>query len=68
MSEKILKTFSFLDFGSKDLLKKKHGQIVKIKAEDHHHAFDIFIDQGVCDECINWTNTGTKAWCWEEME
>ena len=62
-----LKTFSFLDFESKDLV-KKNGEVVKVKAEDHAHAQDLFFDDGICDECENWTNSGTAVWCWEDMK
>ncbi|WP_010603976.1 hypothetical protein [Pseudoalteromonas maricaloris] len=61
-----MKTFSFLDCESQDLI-RVNGQIVRIKADDHHHAFDLFIDT-IADNSENWTNTGTKAWCWEDME
>jgi len=63
-----MKTFSFLDCESQDLLRDISGHIVRIKADDHAHAQYILIDEGLCDTCVNWTNTGTKAWCWEDME
>ena len=62
------KTFSFLDCESKDLLKYENGHTVRIQAEDHADANYQLIELGLCDDCVNWTNTGTKAWCWEDME
>lgn len=61
-----LKTFSFLDFGNKDLL-KIDGKVVKVKAESRHHAEVLFIKSGEINKCENWTNTGTATYCWEEM-
>jgi hypothetical protein len=62
-----LKTFSFLDSGSQDLL-KINDKVVKIEAEDHCHAQVLFIESGEVDKCDNWTNEGTVTWCWEDME
>ena len=63
-----MKTFSFLDFESQDLLRYLSGNVVRVEAEDHAHANHILIDESLCDDCVNWTNTGTKAWCWDDME
>ena len=63
-----MKTFSFLDCESQDLLKYHNGNVVRIKAEDHAHAMYQLIDEGLVDDCENWTNTGIKTWCWEDME
>lgn len=62
-----LKTFSFLDYESQDLL-KINGEVVRIKAESHHHAKILFFEDGICDMAENWTNTGSATWCWEEMK
>lgn len=64
---KKMKTFSFLDRESQDLL-KSNGRTLRIKAEDHAHANHLFIEEDISGKCDNWTNTGTNAWCWEDME
>lgn len=62
-----LKTFSFLDFESQDLM-KINGEVVKVKAESHGHAKVLFFEDGICDQCENWTNSGAATWCWEDMK
>ena len=67
-----MKTFSFMDFTNQDFVKWDLGHInsgktVKINAEDHEHAQYKFIEQSLCED-TDWTNTGVRSWCWEDME
>lgn len=66
-----MKTFSFIDSGNQDFVRyetheSKYG-IVKIEAEDHGHAQELMFETDLCED-TNWTNTGVKTWCWEDME
>ena len=62
-----MKTFSFIDYGNKDFVKYEGGITVRVSAEDHGHAQSIMFEDGLCEN-TDWTNTGVKTWCWEDME
>jgi hypothetical protein len=62
------KTFSFIDAQLQDFVRSdSDNKVVRIQAEDHGHANHIMFESDMCDR-TNWTNTGVKTWCWEDME
>ncbi|MAD76899.1 MAG: hypothetical protein CML20_19310 [Rheinheimera sp.] len=61
-----MKTFSFIDFGLKDFLRDEFNEVIKINAEDNHHALDLFLAPGGVADKSDWTNKGLKSWCWED--
>ena len=62
-----MKTFSFIDAELQDFVRSdKDNQVVKIQAEDHGHANHLMFEGDLCEQ-TNWTNTGVKTWCWEDM-
>jgi hypothetical protein len=69
-----MKKFSFIDCENEDFVRYEtdsfqcgSGEIVYVQAEDHGHAQSIMFEDGLCER-TDWTNTGVKTWCWEDME
>ena len=67
-----MKTFSFIDCGAEEMVSWLDGnanedETVKIEAVNHGDANQKFFESGLCNE-TDWTNTGVKVWCWEDME
>lgn len=63
-----MKTFSFIDKDLKDFVRRDHdNEVLIIEADDHGHAQHLMFETSLCEQ-TNWTNTGVKTWCWEDME
>ena len=62
-----MKTFSFIDKKLQDFIRYiDTNEIVKIKASNTASAADEMFAVAR-NGSTNWTNTGTRTWCWEDM-
>lgn len=59
-------TFSFIDFGNRDFVRDENGEALKKDFKNWDDA-DNFIMEGGLDE-YDWTNTGTRKFCWDDEE
>lgn len=55
--------FSFIDFGNKDFVRDNDGNVVTKQFSSYDEA-DDFIASGGLDD-FDWSNNGTRKWCWE---
>lgn len=60
------KKFSFIDFGQKDFVRNSNGEALIKKFKNHDDA-DHFIMDGGLNE-YDWSNKGTRIWCWDDEE
>lgn len=73
MAKETQNTYSFIDAENQDFVRfddnhhPQYGKIVKIKANSHGEANSKMFESDLCD-LTDWTNTGVKTWCWEDME
>lgn len=57
--------FSFIDFGLKDFLRDKDGEIVMTPFNSFDEAEEWLLTFG---DKYGWTNQGVKYWCWDIEE
>ncbi len=56
-------TFSFIDFGIMDFIRKENDEVLKLKFNNYEEADDFVMSDGLNE--YGWTNKGTRIWCWE---
>jgi hypothetical protein len=59
----IMYNFSFIDFGQKDFIRDKNGEVLTKQFGSYAEAENFIMDGGLDD--FGWTNEGTRKWCWE---
>ena len=59
--------FSFIDFGLKDFCRSGDGTPIRLEFDSYDEASE-FIADGKLEELADWTNEGTKIFCWGDEE